>query len=166
MRLPDSWSFRQRPTGAFKHVLRLPVHLFRWRLGFLLGDRFLLITHIGRRSGRRFQTPVEVVEHDRSTHEYVVCSGTGPQADWYRNLEAAPAPEVQVGNRSWVPEQRLLDPDEAARRFADYERAHPRTATRLLRSMGNSYDGTDEGRRRMVLDMPMVAFSDSGPEPS
>jgi deazaflavin-dependent oxidoreductase (nitroreductase family) len=161
VRLPDSWSFRQRPSGIFKHVLRLPVTLFRWRLGFLFGDRLILITHRGRRTGRALQTVVEVVEHDGVSGEYVVCSGTGPEADWYRNLRSASAIAVQVGNRTWIPVQSFLDGDEAAARFARYEQAHPRTARRLLESMGNAYDGTDAGRVAMMARMPMVAFSDS-----
>ncbi len=43
------------------------------------------------------QTPVEVVLHDTSTEEFIVCSGTGPNADWYRNLRSEPATAVQVG---------------------------------------------------------------------
>lgn len=155
-----SWNFRQKPVGVWRRVLRFPVHLYRWHLGFLLGDRFVLIDHVGRNSGRRYQTPVEVVVHDRDSAEYIVCSGTGAQADWYRNLRASPAPAVQVGRRRWRPHQRMLGQQEAAERFKVYEDAHPRTAGRLLRAMGNSYDGTDAGRMAMMADMPMVAFSE------
>jgi deazaflavin-dependent oxidoreductase (nitroreductase family) len=101
-----------------------------------------------------------VVEHDQGTHEYVVCSGTGPQADWYLNLGAHPAEMVQVRNRQWRAAQRFLPAAEAAARFARYERKHPKTATRLLKLMGNSYDGTDSGRADMMTSMPMIAFSD------
>jgi hypothetical protein len=55
----------------------------------------------------------------------------------------------------------MLDDAEAAQCFARYEDAHPRTARRLLATMGNSYDGTDDGRVAMMADMPMVAFSTS-----
>ena len=160
MGIADRFSFRQKPAGLFKVLLHLPVHLFSLHLGFLMGDRFLMITHLGRKSGRTYQTPVEVVE--RADGEYVVCSGTGPGADWYRNIVATPAVEVQVRNRSWRPEQRLLDSAEAASWFKRYEEVHPKTAARLLASMGNSYDGTDAGRLEMMADMPMVAFSEIG----
>jgi deazaflavin-dependent oxidoreductase (nitroreductase family) len=166
VRLPDSWSFRQKPTGGFRRVLRIPVHLFHWRLGVLFGERLLLLTHRGRTSGRTFQTALEVVGHDDAAHEYYICSGTGPRADWFLNLQAAPALAVQVRNREWIPTQRFLDDEEAAHRFAIYERAHPKAAPRLLASMGNSYDGTDRGRVAMMARMPMVAFSDEGPAPS
>lgn len=160
MNLRDSFSMRQRPRGLFKWMLRLPVPLFRMRLGWIFGERFVLITHRGRRSGTLHQTPVEVVEHDGPGHEYIVCSGTGPTADWYRNLVSSPAVEIQVRNRHWEPAQRMLDNVEAARRFHTYETLHPRTAGRLLRTMGRSYDGSDAGRVAMMASMPMVAFSD------
>ena len=67
------WNMRQKPTGAFKAVLRAPVWLYRWRLGSLLGERFLLITHFGRKSGRAYRTPVEAVEHARQAGEYIIC---------------------------------------------------------------------------------------------
>jgi deazaflavin-dependent oxidoreductase (nitroreductase family) len=162
--IADSWSFRRKPSGMFRRVLRIPVYLFLWDLGFLFGDRLVLVTSHGRRSGRVFQTPVEVVQHDQETHEYVVCSGTGPHADWFCNLQAESVLEIQVRNRRWVPRQRFLDNAEAARRFAGYERDHPGTARRLLSLMGNGYDGTEAERVAMMAKMPMVAFSDSGPE--
>lgn len=106
-----------------------------------------------------------MLQHDTATGEYIICSGTGPTADWYRNLRATPSRSIQIKNREWVPQQRLLEGDEAATRFAVYEAHHAKAARRLLESMGNSYDGSDEGRLAMMPDMPMVAFTDHGPEP-
>lgn len=155
-----SWNFKRKPSGLWKRLLHDPVYLYRAHLGFLLGERIIVITHIGRRSGRRYQTPVEVVEHLRQAGEYIVCSGTGPHADWYQNLLARPAAEVEVRNRRWQPTQRPLTQSEAAACFARYEGRHPRTAAHLLQTMGKSYDGTDAGRLEMMAEMPMIAFSD------
>lgn len=160
MGLFSDWNMKQKPTGAWRSILRAPIHLYRWRLGFLFGERLLMVTHRGRVTGAIHRTVVEVVEHDPEMSEYIVCSGTGPAADWYLNLVASPATEIQVRNRRWTPDQRLLDDDEAARRFAGYERRHPKAARRLLQTMGNSYDGTDSGRLEMMAEMPMIAFSD------
>lgn len=154
----DSFSFRQKPTGLFKHFLKAPTYLFRWKLGFLFGERFLMLTHLGRTSGRTYHTALEVVHHDESSGEYVVCSGTGPDADWYRNIAAGPAVSIQVRNEVWTPEQRMLTAEEAARVFAGYEERHPKAARRLLASMGQAYDSTDADRVRMMGNIPMVAF--------
>jgi deazaflavin-dependent oxidoreductase (nitroreductase family) len=165
MPIGDSFSFRQKPSGLFKWFLEAPTYLFRWRLGVLFGDRFLLLTHIGRTSGRTYHTALEVVHHDDVTGEYVVCSGTGANADWYRNITARPAVSIQVRNDVWTPHQRLLDAEESANVFAAYEAAHPKTAQRLLRSMGQSYDGSDDDRVRMMGNIPMVAFRPTGTVP-
>ena len=154
-----NWNFRQKPSGAWKRALKLPVYLFRMHLGFLMGERLLLLTHVGRRSGHAYHTVIEIVEHDRRTGEYLVCSGTGPNADWYQNIRAHPAARVQVGNKSWQPSQRFLNQQEAAERFARYEAKHRRMAGVLLQSMGNTYHGIDEGRIEMMARMPMVGFS-------
>lgn len=154
------FSFREKPSGLFKWLLKTPGLLFRVKLGFLFGERFLMITHVGRKSGQAYHTPLEVVVHDTDTAEYIVCSGTGPNADWYRNITAQPITSIQVKNRVWTPEQRFLEPSEAARRFADYEQRHPRAASKLLDSMGQSYGGTDSDRIRMMHNIPMVAFTE------
>jgi len=152
---------KAKPTGLWRRVLHIPVHLYNWKLGFLMTSRFILIGHAGRKSGKAYQTPVEVVTHDTDTGEYIVCSGTGPKADWYQNLVANPAGSVQVKNRSWAPSQRILTQRESSAYFKDYENAHPKAAKRLLKTMGREYDGTDDGRFAMMVDMPMIAFSDS-----
>jgi len=159
MGISDKFSFRQKPTGVFKWFLKMPGYLFRAKLGFVFGDRFMLLTHTGRKSGNAFRTPLEIVVYDEETGEYIVCSGTGPRADWYRNITASPAVSIQVRNKVWAPEQTFLDPEAAAERFASYEREHPKTAARLLDSMGQSYDGSDADRVRMMANIPMVSFS-------
>jgi hypothetical protein len=41
-----------KPTGPLKLAFTLPRYLYRWHLGLLLGHRCLMITHIGRKTGR------------------------------------------------------------------------------------------------------------------
>lgn len=90
--------------------------------------------------------------------EWVCTSGTGPNADWYRNLRANGVEAVWIGSKRHQASVRFLEAEEAATVMADYERAHPRTAARLYEVMGVSYDGTDEDRVRMMTEIPMVAF--------
>jgi deazaflavin-dependent oxidoreductase (nitroreductase family) len=150
----SSAKFRQKPSGLFKHILHAPVWLFRARLGFLFGKRIVMLDHLGRRSGRLRQTPLEVVH--RSGDAYVLCSGTGPSADWYRNLKNNPAAGLWVGSRHHEVEQRFLDDSEAATVLAGYETAHPKAAARLMNLIGLSHDGTHAGRTELVAEIPMV----------
>jgi deazaflavin-dependent oxidoreductase (nitroreductase family) len=68
--------------------------------GGILGGRFLLLEHIGRKSGRTRQTVLEVVGHDAESGRYVVASGWGTRSDWFQNVERGPRVTVQVG-RHW-----------------------------------------------------------------
>jgi len=149
--------FSRNPTGWLRRALRFPVYLYRVRLGFLLGRRFVMIEHRGRRSGRHYRTVVEVA--GRRNGEVICASGTGPRADWYRNLRANGLLAVWVGSRRRWASVRFLEAREAAGVLADYEHEHPRTAERLYRIMGVSYDGTVEGRIEMIEKVPMVGFA-------
>lgn len=149
--------FSRKPTGWLIRVLRFPVYLYRVRLGFLLGRRFVMIEHRGRRSGRHYRTVLEVA--GRRNGEVICASGTGPRADWYRNLQEHGLLAVWVGSRKRRASVRFLEGREAAGVMADYEHEHPRTAVRLYQIMGVSYDGTVEGRVEMIEQVPMVAFT-------
>ena len=63
----------QPPAGLTRFLFRIPIHLYRLRLGWLFGSRLLLLNHIGRVSGKPRQTILEVAEHDGDS--YVVASG-------------------------------------------------------------------------------------------
>ncbi len=71
----------------WRRAFRLPIHLYHWGGGGLLGRRFMLLIHIGRRSGLRRETVLEVMEYRPTGPEIVVMSGFGRDSDWLRNIE-------------------------------------------------------------------------------
>jgi deazaflavin-dependent oxidoreductase (nitroreductase family) len=150
------------PGPTARKLLRTPALLYRWNLGWLLGRRFLLLTHVGRRSGRRHETVLEVIARPPAQGEFMVLAGLGRSAQWYQNLQAAPAIEVAVGRRRFQPAHRTLGEDEAVAVLADYERrnrlAAPIVRRVLSRLVGWRYDGSDAARRRLVRELPIVAF--------
>jgi deazaflavin-dependent oxidoreductase (nitroreductase family) len=150
--------FRSKPAGLLRLLFRLPVYVYRVRLGWLFGHRFLLLTHRGRKTGRIRQTVLEVVLYDAATGESTVVSAWGERAEWYRNLRAAPALEVQTGWRRYRPVQRFLSHDEAAAAFTEYERLHP-LAARCLTKLFKGQDKRSEGARRAsIASLPMISF--------
>jgi len=153
---------RSRPSGALRMAFRLPIYLYRLRLGWLRGHRVLLLTHRGRRSGRIRQTPLEVLRYDPATAESVVVSAWGEKSDWYRNIEVNPAIEIQTGRERYVPEQRFLSPEEVYAEIADYERHHPWLVRAIPRWLGHPLDGTEEARRRFAASVRMVVFKLGG----
>lgn len=146
-----------------RRVARAPLVLYRWHLGWLLGHRFMLLVHTGRRTGLERRTVLEVVRYDGQTGQAVVVSGWGRTADWYRNIQARPASKVIVGRREFVPAHRDLTEDEAVSALAGYERRN-RIAAPVIRRVfsrltGWRYDGSDESRRRLARELPLVLFS-------
>jgi hypothetical protein len=59
-----------RPGPVLRRLLRAPSLLYDWHAGWLLGRRFLRLTHRGRRSGRRYRTVLEVVGTGRAPWRY------------------------------------------------------------------------------------------------
>ena len=160
------------PTGVLRALLGLPVHLYHAHLGVLLGHRFLLLVHTGRKTGLHRETVLEVVRYDPVIEESVVAAGWGRRTGWLHNVEAGLAEEVWTGRQRFAPAWRILPPDEAERLFADYERRNrliaPIIRAVLSRLLGWRYDGTSAARRRAVEQLSLVAFrppSDGDPAP-
>jgi deazaflavin-dependent oxidoreductase (nitroreductase family) len=157
---------RRRLGRWSRTFFRAPLKLYDWHLGWLLGHRFLCLTHQGRRSGRRYRTVLEVIGHDRTRGELIVMAGFGPTSDWYRNILAHPAIEIAVGRERFAPTQRILSEPEAEATLAGYERRNwimaPIVRRTLGRLAGERYDGTAAARARLVRRLPMVAFAPEG----
>jgi deazaflavin-dependent oxidoreductase (nitroreductase family) len=158
----DQRTGAKRPLSpAMRTLLRLPRHLYTYNVGWVLGRRFLQLTHTGRSSRWRHATVLELVGHT-ATGELVVVSGLGPHADWLRNLRAGGPAQITVGRRTVPVAYRLLEIDEAAAALADYEHRNRLLAplTRRLLSMllGWRYHATPAHRPRAVAQLPMVAL--------
>jgi deazaflavin-dependent oxidoreductase (nitroreductase family) len=85
-----------------------------WRIGagFRKPVPVLLLEHLGRKSGRRFTTPLlYLVDGD---HLVVVASqgGLPKNPQWYRNLMATPDARVQVGHALVPVHARRASPEE------------------------------------------------------
>lgn len=81
---------KNKPRGLLRWFLRMPVLLYRLRLGWLLDGRFLMLTHTGRYSRLSRQVVLEVVHHDEESGAYFVAAGWRGHADWFLNIKATP----------------------------------------------------------------------------
>jgi deazaflavin-dependent oxidoreductase (nitroreductase family) len=148
-----------QPRGWARLAFRLPIWLYRLRLGWLLGDRFLLLTHIGRSSGQLRQTVLEVLRHDRASGTYIIASGFGPQADWFRNIQKTPRVLVMSGGERWEATAEQLSVPAAHDELLDYARRHPRALRALSRLMiGEHLTGSSESCQRLAERIPLVAL--------
>jgi deazaflavin-dependent oxidoreductase (nitroreductase family) len=148
------------PSGVSRAVLRAPIYLYRLGLGWLFGKRILMLNHIGRVSGKQRHVILEVVEHDPTDGSFVVSSGWGPTASWYRNILHTPKVSIQVGRRTFPVTAVLLTAGQGAEIFARYAARHRTTATYLLpRLMGFSVDGSEADFRAVGQRMPFVRLA-------
>lgn len=146
------------PRGFARLAFRLPIWLYRLGLGGLLGTRFLLLTHVGRTSGRERKTVLEVVRSDAQRSVFVVAAGFGPQSDWYQNIRARPRAEVQCGRRRWMMTADFLTPEQAGGELVEYGRRHPAALRELVRFMGFEAGESEEETRAVGRQIAMVLF--------
>jgi deazaflavin-dependent oxidoreductase (nitroreductase family) len=89
---------------------------------------------------------LEVVDH--ASDSYVVASGFGRKAQWFRNIQANPRVRVYAGSRRPAPATaRVLDQTEADRALAAYRSRHPRAWEQfkpvLEETLGTTITDTD-----------------------
>ena len=99
-----STNLEERLRQGFKTLNRLM--LFMWRLGFgqwlhhpKLGGCIMVITHTGRKSGRRRRTPVN---YARVGNDVYCTAGFGAGSDWVRNILVHPNVEVWLPDGWWA----------------------------------------------------------------
>jgi deazaflavin-dependent oxidoreductase (nitroreductase family) len=148
-------------------LARLPILLYRLGLGGLLGGRMLLLTHRGRTSGQVRRTVLEVVAHDPASGAYMVASGWGGKADWFRNIQQTPRVSVTVGGRRFPAVARQLSPAAAGPVLADYARQHP-VAFRALAPLllGQAVDRDLPDPQALAQVVPLVALEPRPPRPA
>ncbi|MBN1312883.1 MAG: nitroreductase family deazaflavin-dependent oxidoreductase [Anaerolineae bacterium] len=146
------------PRGLARLAWRTPVRLYRLGLGGLLGEHFLLLTHTGRKSGQPRQNVLEVVRHDQETGAYIVASGFGEKADWYKNIIAQPLVTIQVGLKVMPVCAERLSTSEAIREMLDYNRRYPNALRALAGIMGYRTDGSEADVRALGEIIPILAF--------
>ncbi|WP_035759197.1 nitroreductase family deazaflavin-dependent oxidoreductase [Granulicoccus phenolivorans] len=133
-------------------LARAPIALYRRGLGFVFGERLLMLEHRGRVSGEPRQVVLEVVGHP-SANVLVVASGFGPTAQWYQNLQHEPKCRVSIGWRRDSPAlARMMDPDEARGVLARYQQEHPQAWKRLRSAIEQSIG-------RPVTELPLVELT-------
>jgi F420H(2)-dependent quinone reductase len=79
------------------------------------GGRVLLLNHRGRRSGKRYTTPVA---YARDGKDYVVAASNGGidlEPQWWQNLQAGPRTTIEVRGRRVEVEARAADEADRAR---------------------------------------------------
>ena len=104
-------TLRQR----FKTFNKFMVLLWRLGMGWWFGlwpegwGQIMVITHFGRISGKKYQTPVNFAIVNG---EIYCTAGFGKVADWYRNIIANPMVEIWLPQGWWTGKARDVSEEE------------------------------------------------------
>ena len=148
----------QPPRGWKASLWRAPIWFYRIGLGGLLGKRFLLLNHIGRKSGQPRQAVIELVKIDSQTNSYYSVSGFGEKAQWFQNIVQTPDVNIQVGSRKMSARAERLSLEDSEAILSDYAHNHPTAMRELSKILNIHYDGRPETIHAMAKVLPVVAF--------
>ena len=144
------------PGKMLRILFRLPLLLYRARLGWLLGSRFLMLTHAGDVSGLPRQTVLEVVHQDQIKGTFYMVAAYAEHADWLRNVMLDPRVTVTGGRRTFAAIASTLEHQDARKVLLWYALKHPRALRTIARLFQIDYDDTAESGRRMAHALLVV----------
>lgn len=150
---------QNKPTGLLRLLLRAPLLLYRAGLGWLLGERFLMLHYVGYKSRLTRETVIEVIGSEKESDTYYVAAAWGSKSDWFRSVRSDPEVIIQVGKRKINAYAQILALEAAAQQLCKYAREHPaafREISRLL--TGKSLEGTNEECTQLAQTIPVIAF--------
>ncbi|MGZ4666527.1 MAG: hypothetical protein ACXV5Q_16210 [Frankiaceae bacterium] len=114
--------------------------------------------HVGRTTGRQYETVTMVLHYQPATRAAVICAAWGPDTDWVRNLRAAGATRVRLGRDSYTPQHRFLTEHESFIVAEAFRRAHPWRLRLLSAILGWGDLRDDAAVRDFIPNHPFVAF--------
>ena len=152
---------RKAPTFMIP-FMKMPLILYKIGLGWMLGKRFMRLTHVGRRSGKVYHTVLAVLRFDEETQEIFAVSPWS-ESNWYRNIQATPALEVETGDIRhrrvrYTPVQRSLTSEEIATLFIQFRARYPIFSRMVARIPGWKIDSTYEELLDLARTLRGIAF--------
>lgn len=124
---------RRPPRWVLRLNRSLHCCVYRWSGGIIGKTRnglpVLLLTTVGRRSGKPRTTPLVYL---RDGERYIIAPGRIPNPDWYRNLKQTPRAVIQIGRVTRAVEAEEVESEERNQLWAlappywhEYQRRYP-----------------------------------------
>ncbi len=138
-------------------VFRIPILTYRIGLGGLIGKHILLLTTIGRKTGKLRVTALGY-GYNAANDTFHVMTGWGGKTDWLLNARANPRIHVWAGARQFDGDAELVTERKAIEMMREYARLNPLAPQMWSRLSGIPYDGSDESLRKLVTYFPSLAL--------
>jgi deazaflavin-dependent oxidoreductase (nitroreductase family) len=147
---------RKPPGGLLRAFARAPIGFYRQGFGWLFGGRFLMLTHIGRVTGKQRNVVLEVVRNDAKSDAFYIASGWGEKSDWLLNIGKDPSVNVRFKRKSFPAVAERLTLEDAELEMLEYGRRHPAALMQLASVMGYRIEPTEADYRELGRCVPMV----------
>ncbi|MBM3178847.1 MAG: nitroreductase family deazaflavin-dependent oxidoreductase [Chloroflexi bacterium] len=149
----------KRPSKFLKFFFKVPVWMYK--IGFggferLVGAQWMLLTTIGRKTGKPRETMVDVMDYDKATDSYYIEVAYGQRADWYRNIQANPIFEAKVGRRKFLARAKALSTEGSADMLVKFYREKPVYTRSVMAMVGMKFNG-EEDLRAMASKLLLLA---------
>lgn len=144
-RMADFTAFFQRRPRLQRLLTGMHITLYRLSGGamggMVEGVPNLLLTTTGRKSGKKFTTPLFYFTHDGAWVVVASAAGAASDPNWWKNLQANPEAQVQVGPHRFRVRAEAA-PEELKQRLWPFFALH--------------YPAYDEYQKRTERSIPLV----------
>lgn len=139
----------KRPGKFLKFFFKVPVWMYK--IGFggferLIGAQWMLVTHIGRKTGKRYESMVDVMDYDKATDTYYIEAAYGTRADWYKNIQSSAVFEARVGRRKFKARAGALSTEGASDMLVQFYRSKPAYTRSVMAMAGMKFKDENDLR--------------------
>lgn len=146
---------RGAPGPIWRRIFRFPALLYRLGLGFLVSRSVLLLTTIGRKTGRPRVAAVGYVR-DPATGRLYLTAGWKGESNWNRNVMANPRVRVQLGRRRFEGITTPAPENVAMNVIKEFNRRNPFGPRIWQRWTREPFDGSDRALRAVLAHFPVL----------
>ena len=149
----------KRPSGLLRFFFKVPLFMHKIGLGGwerLIGAQWMLLITTGRKTGKRRETLVDVMDYDKVTDTYYIEAAYGAHADWFKNIQANPLFEAQVGRRKFTAQAEILNEGDTGEMLVQFFRRKP-DYTRSVMAMVSMKFKDEEELRTLGKNLTLLA---------
>jgi len=147
------------PRGISKIPWRLPILIYKFRLGWIFGHRAILLIHKGRYSRKTRYVVLEVIKFDKDSNVHYVASGFGGKSDWFRNIVKYPHVNIRTAGKTFAVKAQVLDRDDAQTVFTEYIERYPNAIKNLARFIGYDIGNSQQDTLDFLRMIPVITFN-------
>lgn len=142
-----------------KFFFKAPLFMHKVGLGGwekIIGAEWMLISTTGRKTGKRRDSMVDVMDYDASTDTYYIEAAYGSRADWFKNIKANPIFDAQVGRRKFKAQAQELDAASTGEMLVRFFRRKPAYTRSVMAMVGMKFKDENE-LREMGKNLTLLA---------